>query len=393
MNDYPTSGPAASPPAAPRPFALLAELTYRCPLHCPYCSNPAPLPGLAGALTTEEWRAVLRAAADLGVLQVHFSGGEPLLRPDVDILVRAAREAGLYTNLLTSALGLTPMRVERLRAAGLDHVQISIQADDDRTADAIAGTIAHADKIRAARTVHKLGLALTLNVVLHRDNIDHVAALIGLAEEVGAERLELAHTQYHGWAFHNAAALLPSRAEVVAAGEVVAAARERLGDRLQIAYVLADYYADRPKPCMHGWGRQSLTVNPTGDVLPCPTAQGIPGLAFENVRARPLARIWSESEAFNRFRGISWMPHPCRTCDQREVDFGGCRCQAALLTGDAANTDPVCSLSPHHAALRQWVARVHGERTDHPSARPRVPSRMALSPLLDGLGKVAGGAQ
>ena len=370
---------SASPPSAWRPFAVLAELTYRCPLHCPYCSNPAPLPGPAGELTTEEWRSVLHAASELGVLQVHFSGGEPLLRPDLDILVRTAREAGLYTNLLTSALGLTPPRAERLRAAGLDHVQISIQADESETADAIAGTTAHSDKLRAARAVRELELALTLNVVLHRRNIGRVSQLIGLAEELGADRLELAHTQLHGWAFRNAAALLPSLAEVEAASEVVAAARERLGDRLQIAYVLADYYADRPKPCMHGWGSRSLTVNPTGDVLPCPTAGEIPGLTFDNIRTRPLAWIWSESEAFDRFRGTSWMPEPCRTCERREVDFGGCRCQAALFTGDAANTDPVCSLSPHHAALRQWVTRVQEVRADDPDAQPRTSSRIALS--------------
>jgi pyrroloquinoline quinone biosynthesis protein E len=369
---------------------MLAELTYRCPLHCPYCSNPAPLPGSAGELTTAEWRSVFQAAADLGVLQVHLSGGEPLLRPDLDILVRTAHEAGLYTNLLTSALGLTPRRAERLRAAGLDHVQISLQADEGRTADVIAGTAAHVEKLHAARTVRQLGLALTLNVVLHRLNIDRVAQLIGLAEELEADRLELAHAQLHGWAFRNAAALLPSQAEVEAAGAVVAAAQERLGDRLQIAYVLADYYADRPKPCMHGWGRRSFTVNPTGDVLPCPTAGEIPGLTFENIRARPLAWIWSESAAFNRFRGTSWMPEPCRTCERREIDFGGCRCQAALFTGDAANTDPVCSLSPHHAALRQWVARVQEGRADPPGAWPRVSSRLALALLSDRADAVAG---
>jgi pyrroloquinoline quinone biosynthesis protein E len=343
-----------SEPAAPRPLGLLAELTYRCPLHCPYCSNSTHLAS-GRELGTAEWCRVLGEAADLGVLHVHFSGGEPLLRGDLPELVAAARAAGLYTNLLTSGVGLTPAGAEALRAAGLDHVQISFQADEAAPADLLAGAAAHSRKREAARLVRALGWPLTVNVVLHRGNVDGVAELIALAEELGAERLELANVQFYGWAFMNRAALLPRREQVERAARLAAAARESLRGRMEVVYVLPDYYADRPKPCMDGWGRRQLTVNPAGDVLPCPTAGVIAGLRFENVRRRPLAWIWAKSEAFNRFRGTAWMPEPCRSCSLREVDFGGCRCQAALLTDDAANTDPACDLSPFRARLTVLV--------------------------------------
>jgi pyrroloquinoline quinone biosynthesis protein E len=335
----------------PRPLGLLAELTYRCPLHCPYCSNPTEFTPAGGELTRPEWQRVLAEAGELGVLHVHFSGGEPLLRPDLPELVRSARAEGLYTNLLTSGVGLTRARGEQLRDAGLDSVQISVQADQAGPADAIAGIVAHDRKLEAARLVRELGWPLTLNVVLHRGNIDRTEALVALAEELGAERLELANTQYYGWAFRNRAVLLPSRAQAEAAGAVAAAAAERLRGRMEIVYVLPDYLGDRPKPCMNGWGRRHLTVNPVGDVLPCPTAGVIRELRFDNVRNRPLRWIWEESQAFNRFRGTDWMREPCRSCSLREVDFGGCRCQAAMLTGDAASTDPACALSPHRSIL------------------------------------------
>jgi pyrroloquinoline quinone biosynthesis protein E len=320
-------------------------------LHCPYCSNPTEFSPTEGELTAAEWERVLGETGELGVLHVHFSGGEPLLRPDLPELVRSAREAGLYTNLLTSGVGLTPARGERLRDAGLDSVQISFQADEPGAADAIAGVSAHARKLEAARLVGELGWPLTLNVVLHRENIDRIEALVALAEELGAERLELANTQYYGWAFHNRASLLPSRTQAEKAQAAATAAAERLRGRMQVVYVLPDYLGDRPKPCMNGWGQRHLTVNPVGDVLPCPTAGVIAGLRFENVRRRSLRWIWEESEAFNHFRGTDWMPEPCRSCERREIDFGGCRCQAALLTGDAANTDPVCGLSPYHETV------------------------------------------
>jgi pyrroloquinoline quinone biosynthesis protein E len=340
-----------APRAAPRPFGLLAELTHRCPLRCPYCSNPTDLAPADGELTAGEWGRVFAEAAELGVLHVHLSGGEPLQHPDLPEVVAAAHAAGLYTNLLTSAVGLTPRRAGQLRAAGLDSLQVSLQADEAAPADAIAGVPAHARKIESARLVRELGWPLTVNVVLHRGNIDRVEALVTLAEELGAGRLELANAQYYGWAFRNRTALLPSRDQAERAATVAAAAARRLRGRMEVVYVLPDYLGDRPKPCMNGWGRRSLTVNPVGDVLPCPTAGAIPGLQFDNVRRQTLRWVWEESEAFNRFRGTAWMPEPCRSCELREVDFGGCRCQAALLTGDAANTDPACALSPHRAAL------------------------------------------
>ena len=295
---------------------------------------------------------MLAEAAGLGVLQAHFSGGEPLLRPDLPALIAAARSAGLYTNLITSALGLTGEKAARLLDAGLDHAQVSFQADEPTLADAIAGISSHRRKLDAARAVAEVGIALTINVVLHRGNLDRLPAIIALAESLGPGRIELAHAQYYGWAWRNREALMPSRGQVEAASKVVEEARQRLRGRVEVVHVVPDYFGDRPKPCMNGWGRRQLTVDPVGDVLPCPTARSIPSLRFENVRDRPLGEIWRESEAFNRFRGSAWMPEPCRSCDRREVDFGGCRCQASLLTGDASATDPACSLSPHRGILR-----------------------------------------
>jgi pyrroloquinoline quinone biosynthesis protein E len=352
-----------------RPFGLLAELTYRCPLACPYCSNPLNLADYGDELTTSEWRRVLAEAHDLGVLQVHFSGGEPLLRRDLVELAKTACELGMYTNLITSALGLDRRRAEQLRAAGLDHVQISIQADEAAVSDRIAGTPSFNRKIEAARLVKRLGWPLTLNVVLHRHNIDRVAGVLRLAEELEADRLELANTQYYGWAWRNRAALLPSTAQLADAEAIVRHARTRL--RMDIIYVLPDYYSRYPKPCMGGWGRRQLTVAPTGDVLPCPAAQALP-LPRVNVRADSLARIWTESPTFQSFRGTDWMPEPCRSCDRREVDFGGCRCQAFLLTGDAARTDPVCHLSPDHTIVAEavWAANSRTRPTDVFIPRP-----------------------
>jgi pyrroloquinoline quinone biosynthesis protein E len=337
-----------------RPFGLLAELTYGCPLHCPYCSNPLELAAYRDELTTGEWQRVLAEARELGVLQLHLSGGEPLLRRDLPEIVHGASELGLYTNLITSALGLTSRRAEQLRAAGLDHVQISIQADDPALSDRIAGTPSFDRKLAAARLVKELGWPLTLNVVLHRHNIDRMAGILHLAEELGADRLELANTQYYGWALRNRDQLLPSRAQLERAEVVVRAARERLKGRMEVIYVLPDYYGRYPKPCMGGWGRRQLTVVPDGDVLPCPTAQTLP-LPRPSVREHSLAWIWEESPLFQRFRGTDWMPLPCRSCDRREVDFGGCRCQAFQLTGDAARTDPVCHLSPDHGIVAEAV--------------------------------------
>ncbi len=345
---------------APRPFALLAEVTHRCPLRCPYCSNPTQLVRADRELTTAEWKRALVEAAELGVLHAFFSGGEPLLREDLPELVAAAHGAGLYTNLITSAYGLDRGKLERLKAAGLDSVQVSLQSDEAPLADAVAGAAAHERKIAACRLVRELELPLTLNVVVHAGNVDRVGQLISLAEALGAHRLELANVQFYGWAFENHDRLLPTRAQLEDAARLADAAQERLRGRLEILFVIPDWYADRPKPCMNGWGRRQLTVDPEGRVLPCPTAGAIPGLRFENVREQSLGRIWAESGAFNRFRGTAWLPEPCQSCDRREVDFGGCRCQAALVTGDASATDPACSLSPPRATLLALVARARG---------------------------------
>jgi pyrroloquinoline quinone biosynthesis protein E len=355
-----------------RPFGLLAELTYACPLHCAYCSNPLGLADYRDELTTPEWQRVLAEARELGVLHLHLSGGEPLLRRDIVEIVRSAHALGLYTNLATSALGLSRRRAEQLRAAGLDHVQISIQADEAELSDRVAGTPSFQRKIVAARLVKELGWPLTVNVVLHRQNIDRVADIFRLAEELAADRLELANTQYYGWAWHNRDALLPSRAQLVRAEAVVRAARERLTGRMEVIYVVPDYYSEYPKPCMGGWGKRQLTVAPNGDVFPCPAAQDLP-LPRASVRQDPLARIWERSPLFQRFRGTDWMPDPCRSCDRREIDFGGCRCQAFLLTGDAARTDPVCHLSPDHGIVADVLRAIDdGEQPGHRilTARP-----------------------
>ena len=335
----------------PRPLGLIAELTYRCPLRCPYCSNPTRYPSRDRELNTEEWLRVFGEAEQAGVLHVLLSGGEPLLRRDLVELVAARRKAGLYTNLITSGLGLTAGRAARLQAVGLDSVQISLQGDEEGPADRVAGVAAHAAKLRAAEVVHSLGLPLTTNVVVHRDNIDRMDRIIALAEALGAHRLELANVQFYGWAARNRAALLPRPAQVERAVATAAEAGTRLRGRMTILYVRPDFYDDRPKPCLGGWGRRYLTVNPVGDVLPCATAGEIADLQFENVRDRPLGQIWTDSEAFNRFRGTSWMPEPCGSCPLREIDFGGCRCQAALLTGDASATDPACALAPGRELL------------------------------------------
>jgi pyrroloquinoline quinone biosynthesis protein E len=345
----PVERPGTSP--APGPLGLLAEVTYRCPLHCPYCSNPTRYPETGDELSTEEWGRVLTEAAEMGVLHALFSGGEPLVRRDLESLVRTARSVGLYTNLITSAVGLTPDRVRALKEAGLDSVQISLQSSGADVGDEIAGAPVHERKVEAAHRVREAGLPLTINVVLHRGNLPFLEEIVDLAEGLGAERLELAHTQYYGWAWRNKERLLPTRSQVEAAARVADAAKLRLRGKMEILYVVPDWFGIRPKPCMNGWGRRYLTVTSVGLVLPCPTAGGIGGLSFDSVRERSLRGIWETSDAFQRFRGTGWMPEPCRSCPEREIDFGGCRCQAALLTGDASQTDPACDLSPHREAL------------------------------------------
>ena len=343
-----------------KPLWLLAELTYRCPLQCPYCSNPLDFAGsrFKQELTTEQWSRVFREAKALGVLQLGLSGGEPLLRPDLESLVASAHQLGLYTSLITSAHRLTQDRLAALKRAGLDHVQISVQAADAELSDRIAGTRAFNDKLAAYHFTKELGFPLTVNVVLHRENLHQVEALIRLAESLGAERIELANTQFYGWAFHNRDALMPTKAQLDAAWQVVLRERARLGTRLEIVWVLPDYHEQFPKPCMGGWARAYMTVTPGGEVWPCHAAGRITTLTFDNVRDRPLDWIWHQSDAFNRFRGEAWMPEPCRSCPRKAVDFGGCRCQAFLVAGDASLTDPVCSLAPQRHVIDAAVAQV-----------------------------------
>ncbi len=333
------------------PLGMLAELTHRCPLHCPYCSNPLELVTADDELRTDEWLSVLEQARELGVLQVHMSGGEPLARHDLVELVARASDLDCYVNLVTSGLGLTERRMAKLVDAGIAHVQLSVQGADSQLADRIAGSTAHARKLAAAAVVKKFDLPLTVNVVLHRANHHQVGPLIELAEQLGADRLELANTQFYGWGLRNRPTLIPTREQLAVAAPIVRAAKDRLRGRMEIVYVVSDYYESYPKPCMYGWGARQLTVAPNGDVLPCPAATVITTLKLDNVRDRPLAEIWYDSSSFNAYRGEDWMSPTCRECPRRTLDFGGCRCQAFQLTGDAAATDPVCSLSPDRGVI------------------------------------------
>jgi PqqA peptide cyclase len=344
-----------------KPFTLVAELTYRCPLHCPYCSNPLTIGDAhyKDELSTEDWTRVFREARGLGVMQLGLTGGEPMARRDIVELTAAARSAGLYSTLVTAALSFTRARAEALRDAGLDHVQVSLQDSRAEESDRMAGTRSFERKLEAARLARELGFPLTLNFVMHRQNLDRIEEILALSEEIGAERVELANTQYYGWAMPNRAALMPTREQLERAERVVEEFRQRLGSRMEILYVLPDYYEDLPKTCSGGWGRHAIVVAPSGDAMPCHAATVIPGLEFDNVRERSLEWIWEESGAFNAFRGTGWMKEPCASCPlgRQEVDYGGCRCQAMLLTGDPTNADPVCRLSPHHDMLVE--AREH----------------------------------
>jgi pyrroloquinoline quinone biosynthesis protein E len=366
---------------APRPYTLVAELSYQCPLHCPYCSNPTDIGGdrWRAELETEHWTRVFREARALGVLQLALTGGEPMLRRDLDELVAAGRAAGLYSTLVTAGTLFTPERAARLKEAGLDHVQVSVQSPHPDENDRIAGNRSFAKKMAAAQTAREHGFPLTINCVLHRQNLDRIEEILQLAEDVGAQRLELANTQYYGWAVLNQRALMPTREQLERGEAAVQRFRERVGPKITVLWVLPDYYEDLPKPCMGGWGSSAIVVGPNGEALPCQAAATIPGLTFPNVRDHALGWIWDESEAFNAFRGTDWMQEPCRSCPlgRQEEDFGGCRCQALRLTGDAAATDPVCRFSPHHADV---VAARDAAQTDEityrtmrrPSRRPRT---------------------
>ncbi len=354
----------------PNPLALIAELTHRCPLHCVYCSNPLELKSRGGELSTEIWSRVLREAAEAGVLQVDFTGGEPLARPDLVELVRAARAAGLYVSLITSGLPLDERRLAELVKAGLDHMQLSFQGAREDASAEIAGARALEQKLQVVKWVRAHRIALTLNFVIHRQNLDRLEEMIALGEESGAGRLEFAHVQYYGWAFANRKNLLPTREQVDRSIALLQQAEARLRGKVRIEYVVPDYYAKYPKPCMGGWGRKLMLITPTGDVLPCHAAQIIPGMRFANVKDQSLREIWNSSEAFQKFRGEEWMPEPCRSCDRRTQDFGGCRCQALLLAGDAALTDPVCTLSPERRIVDEIIAATNAAPPAEPATKP-----------------------
>ena len=350
---------------APPPMAMLAELTHRCPLSCPYCSNPLELEQRSRELTTEQWLRVFREAADLGVLQLHLSGGEPATRRDLVDLVKGARKAGLYTNLITSGIGLTRARLDELDAAGLDHIQLSLQGMDAETADRIGGYRGGFDrKMQVAGWIKEIGFPLTLNCVLHRQNLHQLPRAIEMAVEMGARRIEVAIVQFYGWAMLNRHALMPTREQAREAEMIVAEARERLKGTLVIDFVPADYHGDYPKRCMNGWGSVGLNITPEGTVLPCHAAQTIKHLEFWSVSDRSLAEVWYDSPAFNAYRGTDWMKEPCRSCEHKLKDLGGCRCQALAISGDPAAADPVCIKSPDHGKLQELAMQFSDGEAD-----------------------------
>jgi len=339
------------------PLWLLAELTYRCPLHCVYCSNPVDYTAYGEELATEEWVRVLREGRQLGATQLGFSGGEPLVRDDLEVLVAEARRLGYYSNLITSGIGLNERRIAALKEGGLDHIQVSFQDSTREMNDFLSSTRTFDLKRRIAKLVKQYDYPMVLNVVLHRLNIDHVGQILELAAELEAEYVELANTQYYGWAYLNRDLLLPSREQLERAEEVTNRFRERIGNKMRIYFVVPDYYESRPKACMNGWGSVFLNLTADGLALPCHEARMLPGLDFPSVREHDLRWIWHDSPAFNRYRGDEWMKEPCRSCPEKAKDYGGCRCQAYLLTGDAALADPVCDKSPHHALITRAVER------------------------------------
>jgi pyrroloquinoline quinone biosynthesis protein E len=343
---------------------LLAELTYRCPLHCVFCYNPLDYATQGAELSTDDWLRVLREGRALGAVQLGLSGGEPLLRDDLEIIVAEAHRLGFYTNLITSGVGLNETRIRGLRQAGVDHIQLSFQDSTREMNDFLSSTRTFELKSRVAKLIKDHDYPMVLNVVLHRFNIDHVGQILDMAESLGAEYVELANTQYYGWGFLNRDRLLPTKEQLARAEAVTQRFRERAGTKMRIFFVVPDYFEKRPKPCMNGWGSVFLTVAPDGTALPCHAARMLPGLAFPNVRDSSLDAAWHDSEGFNRYRGNTWMKEPCRSCPEQSKDFGGCRCQAYLLTGDPANADPVCDLSPHHHVVTEAVARSREAQAD-----------------------------
>jgi pyrroloquinoline quinone biosynthesis protein E len=353
------------------PLWLLLELTYRCPLHCVFCYNPTDFARTGPELDTADWLRVLREARALGAVQLGLSGGEPLARDDLEVIVAEAHTLGFYSNLITSGIGMTPARIAALKAAGLDHIQLSFQDSTREMNDFLSSTRTFELKSKVAALIRAHDYPMVLNVVLHRHNIDHVAEILAMAEAMGAQYVELANTQYYGWAWLNRDELLPSREQLERAEAVTKSFRERLGKRMQIYFVVPDYFETRPKPCMSGLGSVFLALAPDGTAMPCHAARMLPNLTLPNVRDLSVREIWYDSPAFNRFRGDAWMKEPCRSCPEKHKDFGGCRCQAYLLTGDADNADPVCDLSPHHGLVTAAVARAAGAAAQ-PAKRPQA---------------------
>lgn len=363
----------------PNPLTLIAELTHRCPLRCVYCSNPLELARKEDELSSDEWLHVFAQASAVGVLHLHLSGGEPLSRHDLTVLTAGAHRNGLYTNLITSGVGMSRERLQQLVDAGLEHIQLSFQDSDEEQANWIAGAKAHARKIELAGWIKSHRIAFTINLVVHRHNLDRLESMIHFFEGLHPDRIEIAHAQYYGWALKNRTGLMPTRAQIDKANETLARSRERLAGKIRIDAVVADYYARYPKACMGGWGRVAMLIDPAGKALPCHAAGVIPGLIFDNVRENSLEWIWHESSAFNAFRGESWMQEPCRSCERRTEDFGGCRCQAFLLAGDARATDPACSLAPSHKLVEDATvpsrantsgAEIQWEYRDAPARAP-----------------------
>ncbi len=353
------------------PLWLLAELTYRCPLHCVFCFNPVDFATQEQELSTDDWLRVLQQGRELGAVQLGLSGGEPLLRDDLEVIVAEAHRLGYYTNLLTSGVGLTESRAAALKAAGLDHVQLSFQDSTREMNDFLSHTKTFELKNRVARIIKDQGWPMVLNVVIHRYNIDHIDRIIAMADQFGAEYIELANTQYYSWAYLNRDQLLPTREQLKRAEAVTDAWRAKLDGRMRIFFVAPDYHEGQAKKCVNGWGSMFLTVAPDGTALPCHTAKMLPGLSFPNVREQSLREIWFDSEGFNRYRGTGWMKEPCSSCEFKEQDLGGCRCQAFLIAQDAEVADPVCRKSPHHAKVIEAVERaegmvVSGLVTEHP---------------------------
>lgn len=366
------NGSSSAETKKPIPLWLLAELTYACPLQCPYCSNPINFPSYrAKELNTQEWSDLFRQARSLGAVQLGLSGGEPMVREDLYELVEEARQLGFYSNLITSGVGLSEEKIEKLRQAGLDHIQLSFQGSDTKAHQRFAGTDCFDHKKTMARAVKAAGYPMVLNFVLHRHNIDQIEDMLLLAKELNADYVELANTQYYGWAKENLTALIPSQEQLERAEQITEDFRNSDSSGMKVFFVVPDYYNDRPKPCSNGWGTTFITAQPDGSITPCQSAHLLPGVELPNIRNQSLAWIWQESELFNQFRGDSWMQQPCQSCPEKDKDFGGCRCQAFLLTGDANRTDPACSKSSDHHLITQH--RYHSSTNSNDTANTQEP--------------------